>query len=95
MTITEALEIIDRFLLSEQLNNLQELILRQSWQDRTYQEIAANYGYTDDYIRENGAKLWQLLSQGFEEKITKRNFKAVLARHYRQQDTGWQLKESR
>lgn len=85
MTTDEARKLIDRCLESEKINNLQELILLQSWQNKTYQEIAANSGYTDDYIRENGAKLWQLLSQAFNEKINKKNFKAVLERHCRQQ----------
>ncbi len=85
MTADEALAIIDRFLESEKLNNLQELILRQSWQRKTYQEIAKSSDYTDDYIRDNGAKLWQLLSRIFDEKINKLNFKSVLERHFRQQ----------
>lgn len=87
MTTDDALAIVDRFLQSEQLNNLQELIFRQSWQGVTYQEIAKDSGYTYDYVRDNGAELWKLLSRIFEERITKKNFKAVLERYFRQEKT--------
>ncbi|WP_019509019.1 NB-ARC domain-containing protein [Pleurocapsa sp. PCC 7319] len=85
MNADEALAIVDRLLGSEKLNNLQELIFLQSWQHMTYQEIAAKYAYSDDYIRDNGAQLWQLLSRIFNEKINKTNFKSVIERHLRQQ----------
>ena len=87
MTVDEALAIVDRLLHPEQLNNLQEKIFRQAWQDETYQEIADRYGYTDDYIRDHGAKLWQMLSQVFGIRITKKNFKAVIESYARQQKT--------
>ena len=88
MTNDEALVIVDRLLKSERnddLNHLQELIFRQSWQNKTYQEIADSSYYTNDYVKENGAKLWQLLSSVLPEKITKKNFKVVLEKYSRQQ----------
>lgn len=84
MTADEALKILDSFLQSEKLNNLEENIFRQSWQNKTYCEIAASSGYNDDYVREIGGKLWKILSQAFEAKINKKNFKAVLERKFRQ-----------
>lgn len=87
MTTDEALAIVDRLLQSKKLNNLQELIFRQSWKDITYQKIAKNSDYSYDYIRDNGAELWKLLSQALGEKVTKKNFKAIIERQNRQEKT--------
>ena len=81
MTVEEALAIIDTALETRRLNNVQELIFRQAWLGLTYSQIAANFQYHPDYIREVGSQFWQLLSQAFHEKINKNNFKTVL-RHY-------------
>jgi hypothetical protein len=53
------------------LNNLQELIFRQSWEGKSYQEITASEGYDPNYIKDVGFKLWQLLSKALREKISK------------------------
>lgn len=76
--ISQALRIIDRTLEPERLNGVQELVLRECWVGKTYQEIASVSGYDSDYIRVVGSRLWQNLSQVFEEKISKHNFKSVL-----------------
>jgi len=85
MTTEEALQIVNSFLKQETLSSLQELIVCQSWQGKTYREIADRSGYTEEYIRDNGAKLWQLLSREFNKKVTKQNFKSVLEKYYSQQ----------
>ena len=87
MTVDEAVAIVDRLLKPESLNNLQARIFRQAWKNKTYQDIALNSGYSDDYIRDNGAKLWQALSQTIGVKITKKNFKAIIQQHERQLTT--------
>ncbi len=68
----------------ESLNNLQELIFRQSWEGKSYQEIAASAGYDSEYIKDVGFKMWQLLSKALGEKITKKNFQSVLRRRSHQ-----------
>ena len=75
--ISQALRIIDRILEPESLSKVQELILRECWQGKTYQEIASASGYDSDYIRVVGSRLWQNLSLAFEEKVSKNNFKSV------------------
>ena len=75
--ISQALRIIDRILEPERLSGVQELILRECWQNKTYQEIASASGYDSDYIRVVGSRLWQNLSLAFEEKVSKNNFKSV------------------
>ena len=85
MTADDALKFIDCLLEKEKLNNLQEIIFRQSWEQKTYTQIAASCGYSNEYIRDQGAKLWYMLSQLLGETINKQNFKAVLERHLRSQ----------
>ena len=78
LDITQALTIVDRIIEPERLNTVQELVLRECWQGKTYQEIAADSGYDADYIRVVGSRLWQNLSLASEAKISKNNFKSVL-----------------
>lgn len=81
MTLEEALSIIDTALKPKRLNNLQELVFRQSWEGKTYQEVAFDAGYDQDYIRLVGFQLWQDLSDALGEKVTKKNFRAVLRQY--------------
>ena len=85
MTADDALKFIDCLLEEEKLSNLQEIIFRQSWEQKTYTQIAASCGYSNEYIRDQGAKLWDMLSKPLAETINKQNFKAVLGRHFRKQ----------
>lgn len=87
--IDRALAIVDRALAPKRLSTLQELILKECWQNKSYQEIAQNSGYDSDYVRVVGSRLWLMLSEAFAEKVTKNNFKAIL----RQQEGGKNLGE--
>ncbi|MEL6927428.1 MAG: AAA-like domain-containing protein [Cyanobacteria bacterium J06600_6] len=78
ITIEEALYLVDNAIKPERLNSVQELILTQCWSGKTYQEIADASGYDPDYVRVVGSRLWQLLSESFNEKITKNNFRSIL-----------------
>ena len=80
MNIEEALVVIDIALEKIFLSNIQELVLRQSWEGKTYPEIAESYGYEANYIKNVGYKLWNLLSQAFVEEVTKSNFRSVIRR---------------
>ena len=82
--ISQALRIVDRMLDPDRLNTVEELVLRECWVGKTYQEIAADSGYDSDYIRVVGSRLWQNLSHAFAEKVTKNNFKSVLRQQARQ-----------
>ncbi len=76
--ISHALRIVDQTLDPDRLNTVEELVLRECWVGKTYQEIALDSGYDSDYIRVVGSRLWQNLSNAFKEKVTKNNFRAVL-----------------
>ncbi|OCQ95621.1 hypothetical protein BCD67_10380 [Oscillatoriales cyanobacterium USR001] len=81
MTVDEALTIVETVLDYQQLNKVQELVFRQSWEGRSYIEIARNNGYEHDYIKDAGAKLWKLLSKAFGEKVKKDNVQSILKRY--------------
>ncbi len=80
MNLEEAIAILDEILTKESLNDVQELVFRQTWHGKTYSEIAEETNYDPDYIKYVGYQLWQILSHATDEKVTKSNFKSVLRR---------------
>ena len=81
MTIEDALNIVDSVLGNKSLSTIQEAIFRQTWEGKTYCEIAEKAGYDAAYIRDVGYKLWQLLSDAFSDRVTKNNLQVVLRRY--------------
>ncbi|KDR58935.1 hypothetical protein [Arthrospira platensis] len=81
MKVDEALELVEAVLDYRCLNKIQETVFRQTWDGKSYQEIAANTGYEPDYVKDVGAKLWKLLSEAFGEKIKKDTLKSVLKKY--------------
>jgi predicted ATPase len=62
------------------LNDLEVELLRGAWEDLTYDEIAANSGYSLNYLqRDFGPKFWRLLGQVYGCKVTKVNARLVLS----------------
>ena len=80
MNDREALIVLETVLKPWYLTNVQEIIFRQSWEGRTYSEIAESIDYDADYIKDVGSQLWKLLSKTFEEKVSKSNFRSILRR---------------
>lgn len=78
MNDEEALAILDTLLEVERLKDVQELVFRQSWLGKTYQEIAEASGYSPEHIRDVGFRLWQTLSHVFGEKVTKSNIHTIV-----------------
>jgi hypothetical protein len=87
MDLEDLLSFIDEFVYTKagkHLKDVEILIIRGSWQGQNYEEIAETHGYTDKYLRQDvGSKLWKLLSETFEERVSKTNFRTALERHYR------------
>ncbi len=81
MTVEEAYAILDAIIEPGSLNDLQELVFRQSWEGQSYQEIASAADYQEEYIRQIGCQLWKLLSQSLGEKVTKANIHSILRRY--------------
>ncbi len=86
MTADEALAIAKIVLDHKRLNNIQEIVFRQSWEGQSYKDIAGSSGYGMGYVKDAGSQLWQLLSKGFGEKVTKNNLQGVI-KQYQQQAT--------
>ena len=77
MTLDEVLLLL-KANLPNSLSSLQEMILRSSWQGKTYTNIAAEAHYGEERVRKVASNLWQLLSDLYQEQINKSNFRQVL-----------------
>ncbi|OKH32177.1 ATPase [[Phormidium ambiguum] IAM M-71] len=62
------------------LNDLQKTILRGTWENEEYKEIAQKVKLSEDRVREVGMELWQILSQELGEKVKKSNVRASMER---------------
>ncbi|MEH2285067.1 MAG: AAA-like domain-containing protein [Nostoc sp.] len=63
------------------LTTLQELILRSSWEGKTYINIACEAHYGEERVKKIAAHLWQVLSNFCKEPINKSNFRQTLENH--------------
>ncbi|WP_231510248.1 NB-ARC domain-containing protein [Fischerella sp. PCC 9605] len=61
-----------------QLSELQKAILKGSWEDKKYEEIANSLRYNLQYVKDVGYQLWELISEVCKEKITKKTFRTKL-----------------
>ncbi|TFI51141.1 hypothetical protein BLD44_027820 [Mastigocladus laminosus UU774] len=82
MTMEEAIANIELILGKNSLNKVEKLIICQCWEQKTYAEIAENYGYDADYIKFVGFRLWKMLSEALGEKVSKNNFRLVLKQRH-------------
>lgn len=78
MTDDDALLILDILLKPHSLNDLQELVFRQSWAGRSYAAMADETSYDENYLKDVGSRLWKLLSQHLGTRVTKNNLQSVL-----------------
>ncbi|MBE8997048.1 AAA-like domain-containing protein [Nostoc sp. LEGE 12447] len=63
------------------LTTLQEIILRSSWEGKTYTNIACEAHYGEERVRKIAAHLWQVLSDFCKEPINKCNFRQTVENH--------------
>jgi tetratricopeptide (TPR) repeat protein len=90
MGAEEALDFVDKLVFvetGEHLDQPQRVIFCQLWRDNKlrYQDISESCGYSDAYLREVGAELWQILSEVLKEKVVKGTFQAAVERLWRMQ----------
>ncbi|WP_017659285.1 AAA-like domain-containing protein [Baaleninema simplex] len=76
MTIDEIVELVRA--IGETMAPVQESVLRQAWQGATYTRMEADLGYDAHYLRNVASQLWRILSEVFDESISKANFRAIL-----------------
>lgn len=90
-SIEEALELVETLVLGKTGNypsEVQRAILRGAWEgkEKTYDRIAHDCGYSASYIKQGVApKLWKLLSEALEQKISKANFRYAIGRQVRRE----------
>jgi GGDEF domain-containing protein len=77
MTIDEVVLLL-KASLPNALTPLQELVLRSSWECKTYTSIAIEAHYGEERIRKVASNLWQFLSDFWKEPINKSNFRQTL-----------------
>ena len=83
MNLKEMVKLADDMVFAKtgkHLNDLQEKILRGTWQHEDYNEIAKDVNLSEARVREVGMELWQSLSQEFGEKVSKSNFRSAMER---------------
>ena len=81
MGIDAAIEYADQLLYERtgrHLSDLQSCIIQQSWQGRTYRQVATLAGYSEGHIKDVASHLWRLLSDALGERITKGNLRSRL-----------------
>ncbi|MEM7717261.1 MAG: hypothetical protein AAF349_27550, partial [Cyanobacteria bacterium P01_A01_bin.68] len=73
ISFQEVLRLVESLVITKtgkHLSNIEVLVLRGSWKSQKYNQIAAEGGYTDEYLKNDvGPKLWKRLSQALEKKI--------------------------
>ena len=84
-----AQQITDRLLFrhtGKHLSDIEIVILRGAWDNKTYEEIAEAENYTSNYLSKDvGNKLWSNISAALQEKVSKKNFKVALQRKWLEQ----------
>lgn len=83
MDINTAVRILESIFVSKPLTKTQLLIFRQSWEGKSYLEMANTLDYDYGYIKDTGADLWQRLTIALGQKVTKQNFRLVLISYCR------------
>jgi AAA-like domain len=81
MNVEDALPIVVQLIQPIQLNDLQELVFKECWLGKTYQQIADDCSYDHDYIRGIGSQLWQILGDRVKIKVSKHNFRSVIRQY--------------
>ena len=76
MTIDEVVLLLKASLPN--VTTLQELILRSSWEGKTYTSIALEAHYGEERVRRVASSLWQLLTDFWQEPINKSSFRPLL-----------------
>ena len=83
MTLEEAIQIADEVLLAHAgnpLTDIQRLILRESLAGKGYERME---GYAPQHIKNEGQKLWALLSRALGQKVSKTSFEGALEKRWK------------
>jgi len=85
MDCQEGLALVEE-ILGEPLSNLHSNIFRFSWEGKTYEGMSCEpeTKYDSDYLKQQGSKIWDMMSDTVGDKVRKKNFKRVLERQKEQ-----------
>ena len=61
-----------------QISPLQEWILREAWEGKTYGAMALKSNYVEEYLRRTAANLWSKLSKELNDNVTKYNLRKLI-----------------
>ncbi|MEH1770583.1 MAG: NB-ARC domain-containing protein [Nostoc sp.] len=86
MNLEEVIKTIDNVVFTntgQHLRDVEAIVLRGTWQAKTYEQIAETCQYSLNYIKQVAApKLWKLLSEALGENISKTNFRFIIERQW-------------
>jgi len=86
LTYEQALKLADDIVLkvtAKHLSDIELEVFKGSWEGKRYEEIAQQLHVTTEHVNNNvGYGLWQKLSKGLGETITKRSFRLPLQREW-------------
>ncbi|TAE58109.1 MAG: tetratricopeptide repeat protein [Nostocales cyanobacterium] len=63
------------------LNDSHMAVLRGCLEGKYYQDIAKDSGFSHNYVKEIGSKLWLILGEELGTNVTQRNFRSVIKQH--------------
>lgn len=83
MNVEQALTLADSLIFAEtakHLNTLQVAIFRGAWANQKYDQLAEQHYCSETHVKMVGSELWEILSKGLKERVSKKTFRAALER---------------
>ena len=83
MDVEEILKFADNLVFTKtgkHLGNVQEAILRGSWQGQKYPKIAEELHRSYGNVRDVASELWKIISDVLREEVNKSNFRSAIER---------------
>ncbi|MEG4456185.1 NB-ARC domain-containing protein [Microcoleus sp. N9_A1] len=84
MDVQELLRLADGLVFTKtgkHLDDLQQAVVRGTWEGKRYSEISKEVHCTERYVRNVASKLWQTLSEILDEDVMKSNLRSTMERY--------------
>jgi NB-ARC domain len=84
MDVQELLRLADGLVFAKtgkRLDDLQQAVVRGTWQGKRYSEISKEVHCTQRHVRNVASKLWQTLSEILDEDVMKSNLRSTMERY--------------
>ncbi|MEG3863683.1 NB-ARC domain-containing protein, partial [Microcoleus sp. herbarium12] len=84
MDVQELLKFADGLVFTKtgkHLDDLQQAVVRGTWQGKRYSEISKEVHCTERHVRNVASKLWQILSEILDEDVMKSNLRSTIERY--------------